>query len=111
MEIKQVVEALSALAQTSRLEIFRLLVRCGEAGLPAGSIAEQLGIPAATLSFHLKELTRAGLIGQRRAGRSIIYTLNVEAMRALLAYLEEDCCQGRPELCRPDYPGPATPVD
>jgi len=106
MEIKQVVVALSALAQTSRLEIFRLLVRVGEQGLPAGRIAAQLGIPSATLSFHLKELTHAGLLGQRREGRSIIYALNVETMRALLAYLQEDCCQGRPELCQPGYAGP-----
>ena len=71
--------------------------------MAAGQIATQLGIPAATLSFHLKELTHAGLIDQRREGRFIIHTLNVAAMRSLLGYLMEDCCQGRPELCQSDY--------
>ena len=103
MEIKQAVAALSALAQDSRLAVFRLLVRHCAEGLPAGEIAQRLKIPAATLSFHLKELTAAGLIFQRREGRSIIYALHVEAMRSLLSYLMEDCCQGRPELCQPKY--------
>ena len=103
MEIKQAVKAMSALAQESRLKVFRHLVTCGEEGLPAGQIAECLGIPAATMSFHLKELTNAGLIDQHRDGRSLIYSLNVEAMRALFGYLMEDCCQGRPELCQPNY--------
>jgi DNA-binding transcriptional ArsR family regulator len=94
---------MSALAQESRLEAFRLLVTCREEGMPAGKIAENLDIPAATLSFHLKELSNAGLIIQRREGRSLIYRLNVEAMRALLGYLMDECCQGRPELCQPDY--------
>ena len=74
--------------------------------MPAGKIAENLDIPAATLSFHLKELGNAGLIIQRREGRSLIYRLNVEAMRALLGYLMDECCQGRPEICQPDYQGP-----
>jgi len=103
MKSKQAVQALSALAQESRLEVFRLLVRCGEDGMAAGQIAEQLGVPAATMSFHLKELTRGGLIEQRREGRSLIYTLNAAAMRSLLVYLMEDCCQGRPELCQPNF--------
>ena len=103
MEISQAVKAMSALAQESRLEVFRLLVTCGEEGMPAGQIAEHLGIPAATLSFHLKELHNAGLIDQQRDGRSLIYRLNVDEMRRLFAYLMEDCCQGRPELCQPDY--------
>ena len=103
MKITQVVKALSALAQESRLEVFRLLVGAGLEGLPAGQIAEQLEIPPATMSFHLKELTNAGLVNQRRDGRSIIYALNVEAMRSLFGYLMEECCQGRPELCQPDY--------
>ena len=94
---------MSALAQESRLEVFRLLVGCGDEGMSAGEIAEQLQIPAATLSFHLKELRNAGLIDQERKGRSLIYQLNVDAMRRLLAYLMQDCCQGRPELCRPDF--------
>ena len=101
MEEREAVDRLSALAQESRLRVFRLLVRSGPPGLPAGEIAEALEIPAATLSFHLAQLTRAGLAEARREGRSIIYALRVEGMRELLAFLTEDCCQGRPELCTP----------
>lgn len=103
METTQAVRALAALAQESRLETFRLLVRAGTDGMPAGKIAEELGVPSATLSFHLKELSAAGLIGQQRKGRSIIYSLNVEAMQSLLSFLVEDCCQGQPELCEPAF--------
>ena len=103
MEISQAVRSLAALAQESRLETFRLLVRAGTEGLPAGKIAEELGVPAATMSFHLKELTNSGLIQQRREGRSIIYSLHVEAMQSLLAFLVEDCCQGQPHLCEPAF--------
>ena len=99
MKPTQVVRALAALAQESRLAAFRLLVRAGTDGMPAGKIAEQLEIAPATLSFHLKELSNADLIQQRREGRSIIYSLHVESMQSLLAFLVEDCCQGRPELC------------
>ncbi|MBI3862295.1 MAG: helix-turn-helix transcriptional regulator [Planctomycetia bacterium] len=100
MEEKQAIQALAALAHESRLHVFRLLVRLGQAGAPAGRIAGELGVPAATMSFHLKELSRAGLISDRRTGRSIVYSLNIERMRALLAFLLEDCCAGNPELCR-----------
>lgn len=103
MEATQAVRALAALAQESRLQAFRLLVRAGTDGLPAGKIAEELGVPSATLSFHLKELSAAGLIGQQRQGRSIIYSLNVETMQSLLAFLVEDCCQGQPQLCEPAF--------
>ncbi|QDU97661.1 ArsR/SmtB family transcription factor [Lignipirellula cremea] len=103
MKINDAVKAMSALAQESRLEVFRLLVRSGDEGLPAGQIAEELAIPPATMSFHLKELLNANMVKQRRDGRSLIYTLNVCEMRALLSYLMEDCCAGRPELCQPDY--------
>lgn len=99
METTQAVRALSALAQATRLEIFRLLVRSGDEGLPAGQIAEQIGVPAATASFHLKELLNSGLINQERQSRSLIYRLEVQSMRELLAYLAEECCEGRPELC------------
>lgn len=99
MEIKQAVSALAALAQESRLGVFRLLVVAGEQGVPAGEIAETLGIPPATLTFHLKELSHAGLIESRRDGRSIRYSLCVSGMRDLLQFLTEDCCQGRPDLC------------
>lgn len=99
MKEKQAVKALAALAQESRLKTFRLLVRAGTDGLPAGRIAERLDVPPATLSFHLKELANAGLVTDRREGRSIIYSLNIERMRGLLSFLMADCCQGRPELC------------
>jgi len=101
MEITSAVAALSALAQESRLSVFRLLVRQGPQGLPAGEIAARLDVPPATMSFHLKELAQAGLIGSRRAGRSIIYALDTGGIRGLMAFLTEDCCQGRPELCLP----------
>jgi ArsR family transcriptional regulator, arsenate/arsenite/antimonite-responsive transcriptional repressor len=101
MEIKQAVKALTALAQESRLGVFRLLVPAGSAGLPAGEIAEKLGIPSATLTFHLKELSNSGLVESRREGRSIIYSLRCDAMRGLLTFLARDCCKGQPELCGP----------
>lgn len=93
------VTALAALAQESRLEIFRLLVVAGESGVAAGSIASELSIPVATLSFHLKELSHAGLVESKREGRSIRYSLCVSGMRDLLLFLTKDCCKGRPELC------------
>jgi ArsR family transcriptional regulator len=101
MKEKQAVALFSALAQESRLKLFRLLVKSGEQELSAGEIARKLGVPPATLSFHLKELRTAGLINDRRDGRSILYSLNVKALRSLLAFLLDDCCQGRPELCQP----------
>lgn len=102
MKTKQVVVALNALAQESRLAVFRLLVRSGSDGLAAGAIAEALDLRAATLSFHLTQLVRGGLVDSRREGRSIIYFVNVAGVRALFEYLTEDCCDGRPELCLPD---------
>lgn len=99
MKVTEAVTALAALAQESRLQVFRLLVVAGESGVAAGDIASDLSIPAATLSFHLKELTHAGLIESKREGRSIRYSLCVPAMRDLLLFLTEDCCKGRPELC------------
>lgn len=88
------VSALSALAQEHRLALFRLLVQAGTEGLPAGAIAERLRVPNSSLSFHLGHLTRAGLIEQRREGRSLIYTANYSAMNALVDYLMENCCSG-----------------
>ena len=99
--IGQAVKMLSALSQESRLNIFRILVKRGTQGMAAGEIAQELAIPAATLSFHLKELSAAALIGQRREGRSIIYSLNVESIKFLMEFLMNDCCQGNPELCQP----------
>lgn len=96
-----IIRRLTALAQETRLAIYRLLVPAGEGGLPAGVIAERLGVSPATLSFHLKELERAGLLQARREGRSIYYAADYDGMRDLLSFLAEDCCQGRPELCAP----------
>jgi DNA-binding transcriptional ArsR family regulator len=98
---KQAVAALAALAQESRLQAFRLLVRHGEKGLPAGEIADALGVPPATLSFHLSQLAQGGLVDSRRNGRSISYFIHVEGIQSLMAYLTEDCCGGRAELCLP----------
>ena len=82
--------------------VFRLLVRQGSDGMPAGAIGERLGQPSPTLSFHLNQLRFAGLVSSRRASRSIIYSANFKAMDELLAYLTENCCGGRPELCAPE---------
>jgi DNA-binding transcriptional ArsR family regulator len=100
MKSNEAIDALGALAQETRLAIFRLLVRQGPGGLPAGTIAERLEIPAPTMSFHLAYLSRAGLVTSRREGRSILYAADYRGMNALLTYLTEDCCQGRPEICR-----------
>ena len=99
MDETGIVAALAALAHEHRLRIFRLLVKHGPSGLPAGEIAERVGISATNMSFHLKELDRAGLLRATRQGRYIRYAVDVEGMRKLLTYLTEDCCQGRPELC------------
>lgn len=91
--------ALSALAQETRLAVFRHLVAAGREGASAGAIAEALGVPAPTLSFHLKELEHAGMISSIRSGRSIVYSADFGRMRELLSYLMDDCCGGRPEIC------------
>jgi DNA-binding transcriptional ArsR family regulator len=103
METKDVVIALSALAQASRLAVFRTLVQTGPAGLPAGKVSELTGIPPSSLSFHLKELSRAGLAAARQDGRFVIYTAQFEAMNALVVYLTENCCGGNPctPVCSP----------
>ena len=92
---------MSALGQESRLRVFRLLVQRGPQGLPAGDIAEQLDVPANTMSSHLAVLLRAGLVLSRKQGRSVIYAVDVEGTRKLLAFLVEDCCRGKPKLCQP----------
>jgi ArsR family transcriptional regulator, arsenate/arsenite/antimonite-responsive transcriptional repressor len=94
MELSTAVGALGALAQESRLEVFRLLVQRGPAGLPAGEIGERVGIPATTLSFHLAQLSHAGLVTSRREGRSIIYAADYVGMRAVMDFLMKNCCQG-----------------
>ncbi|MFN3389075.1 MAG: ArsR/SmtB family transcription factor [Allosphingosinicella sp.] len=94
MKPPEAVDALSALAQEHRLALFRLLVQAGEAGMAAGAIAESLGVPNSSLSFHLAQLSRAGLIRQERQGRSLIYRADYAAMNRLIAYLMENCCAG-----------------
>lgn len=94
MEKQTAIGALSALAQETRLDVFRLLVRGGPKGVPAGEVGEALGIPSATLSFHLKELKSAGLVCCERLGRSRIYSADLGAVKALVEYLTESCCQG-----------------
>ena len=101
MESISVVKRLSALAQESRLAVFRLLVKAGREGMAAGDIARALEITPNTLSTQLNILANAELITSRRAGRSIIYAANYDGMSELLLYLMEDCCQGRPEVCAP----------
>jgi DNA-binding transcriptional ArsR family regulator len=96
LETKQVIKALGALAQESRLGVFRLLVCAGPAGMAASKIAEQLGIPPSSLSFHLKELSHAGLIASRQEGRFVIYAANFDVMNGLIGYLTENCCGGNP---------------
>src|ERR1700690_463085 len=100
MEIFEAIHALSSLAHETRLGVFRLLVQAGTEGMPVGRIGDSLGVAAPTLSFHLKELTHAGLILSRQEGRFIYYRANYDVMNALLAYLTDNCCQG--EACLPD---------
>ena len=99
MEKSEALAALAGLAQETRLDIYRLLVQAGEDGLAAGKIGEELGLPSATLAFHLKELKYAGLVTFTREGRSLIYSAIHPTMNALLAYLTENCC-GRPSSVR-----------
>lgn len=94
METKQAIQSLAALAQESRLSIFRLLIQAGPAGMAAGAIGEALELPPATLSFHLAGLTRAGLAQSRHEGRFVIYSADYAAMNALVGFLTENCCQG-----------------
>ena len=101
MDILTAIKAFGALSQESRLDTFRLLVRNGADGVAAGSIARELGIPHNTMSSHLAILVNASLVSARREGRSIIYSIDFNGTRALLAFLMEDCCQGRPEVCSP----------
>lgn len=99
MQETDVVRALAALAQEIRLRVFRALVVAGPAGLTPGDLSTQLDVAANTLSFHLKELTHAGLISQERQGRNLIYRAAFDTMNALLGYLTENCCEG--QACAP----------
>lgn len=96
METKKVLAALSALAQESRLAVFRLLVQAGPEGLAASKIAERLEIPASSLSFHLKELTHAELVTPKQSGRYVIYAAKFDTMNGVLRFLTENCCGGNP---------------
>ena len=93
METSEVVAALGALAQDSRLAVFRLLVKQGRGGLPAGEIGDKIGIPATTLSFHLSQMGQAGLVVSRREGRSIFYAADYDQMQELLGFLMANCCE------------------
>src|SRR5437660_660916 len=99
MNTKNAISALAALAQDSRLAVYRLLVQAGPAGLPAGKIGETTGIPPSSLSFHLKELTHAELVTSRQEGRFVIYSANFATVNGLVAFLTENCCGGNP--CMP----------
>ncbi len=109
MKKSNAIAALGALAQETRLDVFRLLVEKAPKGLPAGEIGERLGQPSPTLSFHLTHLRFAGLVTSRRESRSIIYRANFRAMNDLIAYLTDNCCEGRPELCALDASIPVEP--
>lgn len=101
MDETHAVAALGALAQESRLKVFRLLVREGPRGMPAGDIARMLKVPHNTMSSHLRILARAQLIASRKEGRSVIYAVKLEGTRELLSFLVEDCCHGAPGVCAP----------
>jgi ArsR family transcriptional regulator len=101
MKKNDAVAALAALAQDNRLDAYRLLVQAGPDGMAAGQVADALGLPPNTLTFHFDRLREAGLVTVRREGRSKIYTARFDTMNALLGYLTENCCQGRAEQCKP----------
>ncbi|MCB9992277.1 MAG: helix-turn-helix transcriptional regulator [Hyphomicrobiaceae bacterium] len=105
MDKSSALMALSALSQASRLDAFRLLVGAGEVGIAAGEISARLGIVQNTMSAHLGILGAAGLVRHERDGRSIVYFADLPAMQALLSFLMEDCCGGRPDLCQPVIAG------
>jgi DNA-binding transcriptional ArsR family regulator len=99
MESREAVIALAALAQETRLSVFRLLVSAGPEGMSVGSIGEKLGVPPATLSFHLKELSHAGLVTSRQESRFIYYMADFAQMAALMTFLTQNCCKGMPQEC------------
>lgn len=101
MDKSNALSAFAALSQSTRLDVFRLLIRTGAAGMSAGNIGETLGVRQNTMSANLGVLTQAGLIRSERQGRSIRYFADMDGIRGLLAFLMEDCCGGRPELCQP----------
>jgi ArsR family transcriptional regulator, arsenate/arsenite/antimonite-responsive transcriptional repressor len=110
MDTRQAIAALAALAQETRLAIFRMLVEAGPSGLPAGTIAERLAVPASSLSFHLAHLTRAGLLAQERQSRSLIYRADFSTTDALVGYLTENCCGRGAAACLPRMKTVAAPA-
>jgi ArsR family transcriptional regulator len=110
MKKHDVLAALAALAQDNRLDAFRLLVQAGREGMPAGSVADALNLAPNTLTFHFDRLRDAGLVTVRREGRSMIYAARYDTMNALLAYLTENCCQGRANQCLPTASGKPKPT-
>jgi len=100
MDKEDVVAALAALAQEHRLEVYRMLVQSGPGGMAAGEVASAVGIPPNTLSFHFDRLRHAGLVSFERQGRSLIYSARYDTMNALIDYLTENCCSGKPDLCK-----------
>lgn len=101
MDERQALSAFGALSQETRLRILRMLVVAGPQGLSAGAIADQAAVAASNVSFHMKELERAGLAAARRDARSIIYSADYDALSGLIRFLMEDCCSGHPEICAP----------
>ncbi|MBB3650130.1 DNA-binding transcriptional ArsR family regulator [Rhizobium sp. BK619] len=101
MDERQALMSFAALSQETRLYIVRILVVAGPGGMAAGAVAERAKVSPSNVSFHLKELERAGLINQKRESRSIIYTANYDGLGALVRFLMEDCCVGHPEICAP----------
>jgi ArsR family transcriptional regulator, arsenate/arsenite/antimonite-responsive transcriptional repressor len=110
MEKQNAVAALAALAQDNRLDVFRLLVKAGPTGMPAGRIAEELDLAPNTLTFHFDRLRAAGLVTVRREGRSIIYAARYETMDDLLSFLTENCCKGVDDPCKPNNRKPSRPT-
>ena len=106
MDDRQALASFAALSQETRLKIVRMLVVAGPGGMSAGALAEEIGVSPSNISFHLKELDHAGLIGQQRESRSIIYTARFDALGGLVRFLMEDCCGGHPDICAPIVPAP-----
>ncbi|WFP61721.1 MULTISPECIES: metalloregulator ArsR/SmtB family transcription factor [unclassified Mesorhizobium] len=106
MDERQALTAFGALSQETRLQLLRLLVVAGPEGIAAGSLAEQVAVSPSNVSFHLKELERAGLVSARRDARSIVYSAEYDALSGLIRFLMEDCCSGRPEICAPALAAP-----
>ena len=99
MEANETIAALAALAQETRLSVFRLLIACGPEGMSAGEVGDTLEVPPATLSFHFKELSHAGLVTSRQQGRYVYYAANFAQMAALMSFLTQNCCKGMPQEC------------